>query len=98
MEAKIHAIHFDADHKLTDTINEKLAKLHHYFDKIISTDVFLKLDHNAGQVRDKVVEIKVHIPGHTLFSESTHLSFEEAFDDAFESAKAQILKHKEKQR
>ena len=98
METTIHAIHFEADTKFTDVINEKIKKLHHFYDRIISTDVFLKLDHNSGPVKDKIVEIKVEIPNHTFYAESTHVSFLDAFDKSYEGIKSQVVRHKEKMR
>ena len=44
MEIKVQSIHFDADQKLIDFVEEKLNKLTQYYDKIILGDVFLKLE------------------------------------------------------
>ena len=44
MKLKIHSIHFDADQKLVDFVQEKVDKLDHFFDKIIDGEVFLRLD------------------------------------------------------
>ena len=44
MDIKIHSIHFDADQKLLNFINEKVEKLQQYHDNIVAVEVFLRLD------------------------------------------------------
>ena len=48
------------------------------------------------QIKDKVVEICVHVPKHDFFVKDTAKTFEAAFDGAFDAMVAQIKKHKEK--
>ena len=62
MTTRIESIHFTADQKLIDFIQKKLDKLDQYHDRIIDAHVILKLE-NTGQVKDKVVEVKLDIPG-----------------------------------
>lgn len=97
MIMKIHltAIHFDADQKLIDYIEKKASKLDQFFDRITDTQVFLKLE-NSGQVRDKIVEIKLMVPGDTLIATEVSKSFEGAVDAAVDNMKRQLSKHKEK--
>lgn len=96
MEIKIQSIHFDADQKLIDFAKKKTNKLTQYFDKIISVDIYLKFDNANGQVKDKTAEIKLNIPGSTLFSSFTSKSFEESLDKSLESLVRQLKKQKEK--
>jgi putative sigma-54 modulation protein len=79
MEIKIHSIHFDADQKLLDYINDKLGKLTLFFDHIIAGEVFLRLDKNSEK-ENKITEIKILIPGKELFAKKQCKSFEEAAD------------------
>ena len=44
MELRVHSIHFDADRKLLDFISKKVDKLTTFDDKLISGEVFLRLD------------------------------------------------------
>jgi len=97
MEIKIQSVHFDADEKLVEFINKKVAKLETYFDAIISTDVILKLE-RTGQVQDKVAEFKTIIAGATLVAKETCKTFEEAVDLCAEAMRKQLIKHKEKVR
>jgi putative sigma-54 modulation protein len=97
MDVKIQSIKFDADKKLVDFINSKLAKLQRFYDAIIGAEVFLKLE-NSQDMENKIVEVKLLIPGNDLFVERQAKTFEEGVDDCLEVLKRQVTKHKEKQR
>jgi|SRR5678809_1527460 len=97
MNVNIQTVRFDADNKLVDYINRKMEKLSTFHDRIIKVDVFLKLDNVVHNIKDKIAEIRVHVPRHQLFVKSTSKSFEESFDDAFESIVNQIKRKKQKQ-
>lgn len=97
MTVNIHAVHFDADVKLKEHVQKKIAKLATYHDRIVSVDVFLKLDNIVHQIKDKIAEIKVNIPRQEIFVKSSSKSFEESFDDAFDSVCTKIKREKEKQ-
>ena len=96
MNVNIQTVRFNADNKLVDYINRKMEKLSTFHDRIIKVDVFLKLDNVVHNIKDKIAEIRVHVPRHQLFVKSTSKSFEESFDDAFESIVNQIKRKKEK--
>ena len=97
MNVNIQTVHFDADSKLVKHINQKMGKLNTFHDRIIKVDVFLKLDNVVHKIKDKIAEIRLHIPRHQLFVKSTSKSFEQSFDDAFESIVNQIKRKKQKQ-
>lgn len=95
MKVNIQSIHFDADAKLIDFIEEKIAKLNTFNDNITANEVFLRID-KSSEAENKIVEIKIHIPGNDLFAKKQCKSFEEATDLAIEALKTQVIKHKEK--
>ncbi len=97
MNIRIKAVKFDADSKLEDFIQKKVSKLGKFFDDIITAEVFLKLE-NTPDLENKVVEVKLDIPGSDLFARKQTKSFEESTDEVVDALKQQILKHKEKQR
>ena len=97
MTVNIHALHFDADSKLLEHVNKKISKLSNHHDRIMTVDVFLKLDNVMHQIKDKIAEIRVKIPKRELFVKQTSKSFEESFDMAVDSVLVQIKKVKEKQ-
>jgi putative sigma-54 modulation protein len=96
MNVDIQSVHFEADNKLIDYINQKIEKLNQFSDRIIGVHVFLKLDNVVHVIKDKIAEIRVHIPRHQFFVKSTSKSFEESFDDAFDSMVTQLKKNKER--
>jgi putative sigma-54 modulation protein len=97
MKIQTQSIHFDADVKLTDFIEQKLEKLERFYDQIIMADVMLRLESN-GQVRDKIAEIKLKVPGTVLIAKETEKSFEAAVDSSVEALRRQIIKYKERVR
>lgn len=96
MEVKIQTHHFDADSKLVSYVEKKLSKLPQFHERITKIDVFLKLDNVAHKIKDKIAEIKVHIPRHNFFVKHSSKSFEESFDNALDSLITQIKRKKEK--
>jgi putative sigma-54 modulation protein len=96
MTVNIHSVHFDADSKLKEHVQKKIDKLITYHDRITKVDVFLKLDNVVHQIKDKIAEIKIGIPRHEIFVKSSSKSFEESFDDAFESVCTKLKREKEK--
>ena len=96
MQINIHTTNVEIDKKFKDLIEKKINKLNSYHDKIISADVYLKLDNVAHHIKDKVVEIKLHIPRQECFVKSMSKSFEVSFDEAFDSVTTQLKKKKDK--
>lgn len=96
MIVHVQALHFDADIKLLEYVNKKVQKLQQFHDRIIKVDVFLVLDNVVHNIKDKIAEIRVHIPKFDLFVKATSKSFEASFDKAFEALIQQIKKNKDK--
>lgn len=97
MNVNIQTVRFDADSKLISYINKKLDKLNTFHDRIINVSVFLKLDNVVHTIKDKIAEIRIHVPRHEFFVKATSKSFESSFDDAFDSIVNQLKRKKEKQ-
>jgi len=97
MNVNIQTVHFEADNKLVDYVSKKLEKLGTFHDRIIKVEVFLKLDNIVHNIKDKIAEIRVHVPRHNFFVKSSSKSFEESFDSALESLVNQIKRKKERQ-
>ena len=95
MDIDIQSVGFSADQKLINFINEKLDKLTHFFDNIVACDVYLRVERKSVQ-DNKVVEIKLYIPGKDLFAKKQCDSFEEATVEAVEALRKQIKKYKGK--
>ncbi|PLX20198.1 MAG: ribosomal subunit interface protein [Marinilabiliales bacterium] len=97
MDIKIHSIHFDADKKLIDFINNKVKKLIQFYDNIIGAEVFLRVEKDQGP-ENKLAEIRLDIPGNDVFAKKKSKSFEESIDNSIDAIKRQLTKIKEKQR
>ena len=95
MKFKVHSVHFDADSKLVDFIDERIEKLIQINDKIVGGEVFLRLD-KSSSTTNKVTEIKLRVPGKELFVKKQCKTFEEATDIAVEAMQKQLIKQKEK--
>ena len=91
MDIQIHSIHFDADKDLLAFIKSKLNKLITFNDSIISADVFLKIEKN-NEMENKLVDIKIHVPGKELFAKRHATSFEAAVDEVTEALRRQVVK------
>lgn len=95
MNVKIQSVKFDADKKLVDFVNAKMAKLERFAEDAIAADVILKVDrdHDNG---NKVATIKLGVPGNDLIAETRGKTFEEAVDESIEALKKQLARRKER--
>jgi putative sigma-54 modulation protein len=97
MRVRTEAIQFKADQKLVEYIDKKLQKMDNYFDRIIEAKVTLKLE-NSGQVKDKIAEIKMSVPGEMIIVKESSKTFEAAIDTSVDVLKRRLIKYKEKLR
>ena len=98
MKITVNAVHFNADSSLVDFVQRKLNKLETFYDKITSGEVFLKLEKgDKSSVHKKLIEVKVHVPGNTIFVKEEGDSFEEATDKAVDVITRQVKRFKQKQ-
>jgi len=95
MKVKIQSVHFTADQKLLDFIDGKINKLATFNSMIIDCEVILRLD-KSSSTDNKLVEIKLLVPGPDLFAKRQRKTFEEATDLAVEALRRQLKKLKEK--
>jgi len=97
MNTKIQSIRFDADKKLLAFIESKVTKLELFSDEILGAEVYLRLDKDSER-ENKVVEIKLEIPGNDIFAKKNSKSFEEATDLTIEALRRQLVKTKQKKK
>ncbi len=95
MKVNVHAVNFNVDGKLIDFIQEKMDKLEKYYDKVVVADVYLKVE-KTSEKENKIVEVKMHVPGDDLMVKKQCKTFEEAVDQSSESLERLLLKRKEK--
>ncbi|MDT8394573.1 MAG: ribosome-associated translation inhibitor RaiA [Bacteroidales bacterium] len=97
MKVNINSVHFKADKKLVNFIEQKIDKLSKFHDGIIGSDVSLKVSNNTDK-ENKVTEIRINIKGLDLYARKQCNTFEEATDQAVEALRRQLKRHKEKSR
>ncbi|MBC9796495.1 ribosome hibernation-promoting factor, HPF/YfiA family [Sinomicrobium weinanense] len=97
MRVKTQSVNFNADGKLVDFIQKRMDKLDNYYDRIVSSDVYLKVE-NTSAKENKMVEVKVHVPGDEFIVKKQCKTFEEGIDTAAGSLERVLLKRKEKLR
>jgi len=95
MKVKVQAVDFKVDQKLLDFVQKKMDKLDQFYDKIIDGVVYLKLGNKSEKV-NKIVEIKINVPGDDLIVKKKAKTFEESMDLGVDSLKRMLRKKNEK--
>ena len=95
MKVSVHAVNFTVDKRLVDFIQERLDKLEKYYDKVVSADVFLKVE-KTSEKENKIVEVKINVPGNEFLVKKQCKTFEEALELSAESLQRMLVKRKEK--
>ncbi|MEZ4919014.1 MAG: ribosome-associated translation inhibitor RaiA [Saprospiraceae bacterium] len=98
MKVNVQSVHFSADAKLLAYLERKISRLNRLFDRIENIEVTLKLQDTGSKVQEKIVEIKLHVPGGWLMDKKTGRTFETAINASIDTLKRQLKRHKEKQR
>lgn len=97
MKVNTQSVNFNADVKLINFLQNRLDKLETFYDKVISSDVYLKVE-NTSSKENKIVEIKLNVPKNNFMVKKQCKSFEEAVDTACDSLERKLIKRKEKLR
>jgi len=97
MKVNTQSVNFHADQKLLDFIQTKMNKLDLFYDKVIQSDVYLKVE-NTSNKENKIFEAKVSVPGDSLMVKKQCKTFEEGVDSAVASLERQLKKRKDKLR
>ncbi|HLT52954.1 MAG TPA: ribosome-associated translation inhibitor RaiA [Flavobacteriaceae bacterium] len=97
MKVNTQSVNFVADKKLIDFIQKRMDKLDLFYDKVIKSDVFLKVE-NTSDKENKIVEVRVSVPGDSLMVKKQCKTFEEGADTAAASLERQLKRRKEKLR
>jgi putative sigma-54 modulation protein len=51
---------------VVDFVQDRMDKLEKYYDKVVSADVFLKVEKTSD--KNKIAEVKINVPGDDFFS------------------------------
>ena len=97
MKVNTQSVNFNADPKLITFIQKRMDKLDQFYDKVIQSNVYLKLD-NTSTKENKIFEARVKVPGDSFVVKKQCKSFEEGADMAASSLERQLKKRKQKLR
>jgi ribosome hibernation promoting factor len=97
MKVHVQSVNFNADAGLIEFVENKLNSLERYYDKIVDSEVFLKVQ-QTSEKENKIVDIKLNIPGNDFVVKKQCKTFEEGVMLATDSLKRQLAKKKEKLR
>jgi len=97
MKVNVQSVNFNVDQKLVIFTEQKLAKLEGHFSKIISADIFMKVE-NTKEKENKITEILLNVPGSEFVAKKTCKTFEEGVDQCLSSLDRQLMKLKTKQK
>lgn len=95
MIVNTQSIKFKADQKLLDFIQVRLDKLDQYYDQVLNAEVYLKVE-KATDRENKIVEVRLSVPGNDLIAVKDAKTFEQATDLVTEALRRKLRKHKEK--
>lgn len=93
MKINLETIPENANDGLRDFAVRKVERLGKFYDRIVETDVYLKSGSDASN--PCVAELRVNVPGDTLYCEEKAPSFEEAIDSASHVMERQVKKFKQ---
>ena len=97
MKVNTQSVNFNADKKLINFIQKRMDKLDTFYDKVIQSDIFLKVE-NTSDKENKIFEARLSVPGDSFVVKKQCKSFEEGADMAAASLERQLKKRKEKLR
>lgn len=95
MKVNVHAVNFTVDRKLVGFVQDRLDKLEKYYDRVVCSDVFFKVD-NTNAKLNKIAEVKISVPGDEFVVKKQCKSFEEAVELAADSMERLLTKRKQK--
>lgn len=95
MKLEMYYVDNDRSEALSDFIQTKVNKLETFYDGIVNGEVYIRTE-KGDPKKEKVVEIRLNVPGTTLFAKESNETFESATDNTVEALRRQIKKFKEK--
>ncbi|MGO4818442.1 ribosome hibernation-promoting factor, HPF/YfiA family [Flavobacterium sp. W22_SRS_FP1] len=95
MKVNVHAVNFNVDGKLVDFVQDRMDKLEKYYDKVVSSNVYLKVEKTSDK-ENKIVEVKMNVPGDDFMVKKQCKTFEEGIELSAESLERLLVKRKEK--
>lgn len=87
---------FSVSEPMQELINEKLDKISSFYDRITTAKVYMKDEIQRNNHKEnRTVEMRVEVPGTSLFAEDSAETFEQAIAGAANKLGRQVRKFKE---
>ena len=97
MQVTIEPVNFNASQDLINRIDELFGGLLKYHDQVISADIYLKSLKETVN-KEKLVEIKIFLPGKDVFIEEKDTDFVSAAQKVYSVAKRRLSELKDKRK
>ena len=97
MNVNFQSVNYTADTKLVDFTQKRVEKIAQFYDHIVDVFVYTKVENSSNKI-NKFAELKIGIPGDDVIVKKTAKSFEEAINQAADTAERVLKRRKEKQR
>ena len=97
MNVNFQSVNYIADSKLVEFTEKRIDKITQFYNQIVDVFVYTKVENSSDKI-NKFAELKIGIPGDDVIVKKTAKSFEEAINQAADSAERVLKRHKEKQR
>ena len=97
MNVNFQSVNYTADTKLVEFTQKRVKKITQYYDQIVDVFVYTKVENSSNKI-NKFAELKIGIPGDDVIVKKTAKSFEDAINQAADSAERVLKRRKEKQR
>ena len=97
MKVSVQSVNFNISRDLVEYIEKKINNLEKFHDHILGAEIFLKVQ-STSEKENKIVEIKMSLPGNDIVAKKQSKTFEEAVSQASESIRKQLVKRKERLR
>ena len=97
MNINFQSVNYTADVKLIEFAEKRIQKISQFYVNIVDVYVYTKVENTSDRI-NKVVELKIGIPGDDVVVKKKAQSFEEAINSAADSAERILKRRKEKQR
>jgi putative sigma-54 modulation protein len=97
MKVSVQSVNFNISRDLVEYIEKKINNLEKFHDHILGAEIFLKVQ-STSEKENKIVEIKMSLPGNDIVAKKQSKTFEDAVSQASESIRRQLVKRKERLR
>lgn len=97
MNINFQSVNYTADVKLIEFAEKRIQKISQFYVNIVDVYVYTKVENTSDRI-NKLVELKIGIPGDYVVVKKKAKSFEEAINSAADSAERVLKRRKEKQR